>query len=138
MIHSVEFASPWFLALLAVLLLLPLFLRRSLAGFGRAQRIVCTLVRALLLVLVILALAGVRALMPSSEVSVVFAVDGSASISPEAARAAREFVADALRSQRSGDTAGVVGFAKGAEVWQQPAEHAALAEWWLFHRRKTE
>ncbi len=120
---------PWFLALLAVLVMLPVYLRRSLAGFSRAQGIVCTLMRALLLVLVILALAGVRALLPSSEVSVIFAVDNSASISPEAARAAREFVGNALHAQRRGDSAGVVGFAKGAGVWQPPAEHAALAEW---------
>ncbi|MEO6787651.1 MAG: hypothetical protein ABI318_16105, partial [Chthoniobacteraceae bacterium] len=65
MIHSIECANPWFLTLLSVLLLLPLMLRRSLAGFGRAQRITCTLVRALLLALIILALAGVRALLPS-------------------------------------------------------------------------
>ena len=125
----IEFANPWFLALLAVLVLLPLALRRSLAGFSRAQRIVCMLARALLLVLVILALAGVRALLPASEVSVIFAVDGSASISPEAARAAREFVGSALHAQRSADSAGVVGFGKDSEVWQSPAENAVLAEW---------
>ena len=126
---AVEFANPWFLTLLAVLVMLPVLLRRSLAGFSRAQRIVCTLVRALLLTLIILALAGMRALLPSSEISVILAVDGSASISPEAARTAREFAANALRSQHSGDTVGVVGFARDAHVWQAPREKATLGEW---------
>ena len=54
---AIEFANPRFLPLLAVLVLLPVFLRRSLAGFSRAQRIVCTLVRAVLLLLIILAIA---------------------------------------------------------------------------------
>ncbi len=126
---ALEFANPWFLALLAVLLLLPVFLRRSLANFSRAQRVVCTLLRALQVALVILALAGMRAMLPSSEVSVIFTVDASASISPESAKAARDFVAGALRSQHSGDTAGVVGFARDAQVWQAPREAAALAEW---------
>lgn len=123
---ALEFANPWFLALFAVLLFLPVFLRRSLANFGRAQGVVCTLVRALLLTLVILALAGGRAMLPSSEVSVIFAVDASASISPEAAKSARDFVASTLLSQRAGDTAGIVGFARDAHVWQAPREAATL------------
>ena len=129
MTHSIECASPWFIALLAALLFLPLVLRRSLAGFGRAQRITCVVIRALLLALIVLALAGVRALLPSSDVGVIFAVDASASISPEAAKAAREFVASALHSRHAGDTAGVVGFARVAQVWQSPQESLALGEW---------
>ena len=126
MIRSFEFANPWFLALLAILLLLPLALRRSLAGFGRAQRVACMTVRAVLLVLIILALAGVRALLPSSDVAVIFAVDGSASISPEAANAARDFAETALRSMGAGDTAGVVDFARDAQVRQAPGAMRTL------------
>ena len=124
-----ECASPWFLVLLAALLLLPLMLHRSLAGFGRAQRIVCMLVRTLLLSLIVFALAEIRALLPSSELGVIFAMDASASISPEAAKAAREYVRGALRNQRAGDTAGVVGFARNAQVWQAPQESLATTDW---------
>jgi hypothetical protein len=129
MIQSIECAHPWFFALLAVLLLLPLALRHSLVGFSRAQRVTCMFVRALLLALVVLGLAGVRALLPSSDVGVIFAVDASASVSPEAAKAAREFVIAAMHARHGGDSAGILGFAKGAEVWQHPMEHAASAEW---------
>ena len=129
MIAALEFSHPWFLVLLSALLLLPLASRRSLAGFGRSQRVACTVVRAVLVAMIVLALAGMRALLPSSDVAVIFAVDASASISPEAAKAARKFVSSALHAQRGGDHAGVVGFGKDAEVWQAPAEQAALAEW---------
>ncbi len=120
MIRSLELSSPWLLALLAVLLLLPFGLRRSLAGFSRAQRSACTLVRALLLILVVLALTGVRALLPSSDIGVIIALDSSASVSPEATKAARDFAEKALHSLRDGDTAGFVSFARDARVWQAP------------------
>ncbi len=129
MTHSFECANPWFLALLVVLVVLPLVLRRSLAGFGRTQRIACMIVRALLLALIVLALAGVRALLPSSDVGVILAVDASASISPEAAKAAREFVASAVRSEHAEDTAGVVGFARQAHAWQPSQESLAPGDW---------
>ena len=52
---------PWFLASLQVVaLLLPLGLRRSLAELTTAQRRVCLAVRAILLLSIVLALAGVR------------------------------------------------------------------------------
>jgi uncharacterized membrane protein len=126
---GIAFANPWCLILLAAIVVLPLVLRRSLAGFGRAQRNTCMAVRAFLLALIALALAGVRVLLPSSEISVIIAVDGSASISPEAAQAAREFAAHALRSQHGGDTAGVTGFGRQAHVWEAPREDAALGKW---------
>ncbi len=124
-----ECTYPWLLALLVALALLPLAMRRSLAGFGRPQRIACMLIRALLLSTIVLALAGVRALLPSSEIGVIFAVDASASISAETAKAAREFIDSALKAQRAGDTAGVVGFAKTARVWQPPQESLKVGAW---------
>ena len=126
---AVEFAHPWFLALLVALPLLALGQRRSLASFTRVQRVVCIAIRGVILTLIALALSGMRALLPSSQVSVIFAIDASASISPEAARAAQEFTATAQRSQRPGDTAGVVGFARDATVWQPPIEEATPANW---------
>jgi Ca-activated chloride channel homolog len=125
----VELAQPWFLLALIALPLLVLGQRRSLAQFTPAQRRVCFFLRSLILILLVLALTGVRAVLPSSEMTVLFAVDSSASISPEAAKAARDFVAAALPAQHSGDGAGVVGFGKSAQVWQAPIERAPLTEW---------
>ncbi len=132
-----EISQPWLLLTLLALPLLLLGQRRSLADFTRAQRRTCLAVRALILSLIALAMAGVRALLPSSELGVLFVVDGSASISPEAAKMARDFVSAALPSQRTGDHAGVVGFGKSTEVWQPPLESAARLEWPPLHDAKA-
>lgn len=136
----IEFAHPTVLALALILPLLALALRRSLADMTRTQRIVCLVVRALLLLLLILALAGVRMLMPSDELAVVFAVDHSASVSPAARKQARDFITASLSNQRANDVAGVVGFAGSAALWQPPLERAKLDEAWpeLTDRSRTD
>ena len=126
---GLDLARPWFLLALLALPLLAVGSRRSLANFTPAQRRACFLLRSLILTLLAFSLAGLGALIPSSELGVLFVVDSSASISPEAARQARDFVAAALPAQRTGDSAGVVGFARTAEIWQPPLERAALGEW---------
>ncbi len=133
----IELARPWMFALLALLPLLWLGMRRSIAAWTPAQRRVCTVVRILLLALIVLALAGLRVLRPSAETSVLFVVDGSASVSPEATNAAREFVAKSLASKGRSDTAGVVGFSETASLWQPPAEITPLAEWPVLENRKA-
>jgi hypothetical protein len=124
----VELTHPWFLTLGAgALLWLWLAQRRSLADLTLTQRRVCFAIRAVILLLLVLALSGVRLLMPSREVAVVFAIDGSASISPEARQQARAFVEASLAHQQSGDVAAVVGFAGEPLLWQPPVESARLA-----------
>ena len=125
-----EFAHPWFLTLLVVVPLLWLGQRGSLADFTAGQRGICFAMRALILMLLVGALAGVRLRLPSRDIAVLFAIDQSASISPAAQKEARDFVAAALRKQGAGDDAGVIGFARDAEVWQPPAPGLRLAEQW--------
>ncbi|MEI6350884.1 MAG: glutamine amidotransferase [Verrucomicrobiota bacterium] len=103
---------PHFLWLLCLVPLLGLALRQSLAGMPPARRRVCLGVRAGILALLVLALAGLRVPWRSHEVAAVFAFDRSASITPEAERAGREFVANAIRSRGMGDDAVVLGFAR--------------------------
>ena len=126
-----ELTHPWFLVL-APFAALGLFavLRRSLADMTPAQRRVCLLVRAALLACIVLALAGVRWLWHGNDLGVVFVVDDSASISPEARAAARQFVANAFNHRRSHDEAGVIGFARHASVWQPPAATSEPATHW--------
>ncbi len=126
---SIAFSNPWFLLALLALPLVALGHRRSLADFTPRQRVACLLLRSVILALLVLSLAGLRALLPSPEMGVLFVVDASASVSPEAAKQARDFVASALPAQRAGDSVGVVGFGREAEVWQPPMERAALSAW---------
>ncbi len=124
------FARPHFLwwLLLVPLLLWPL--RHSLARMTPPQRRVCFWMRVLLLLLLILALAGLRLPWESDRLSVVFAIDRSASITPEAQAQARAYVSEALRHQRRGDHAALLGFAGDAgllpkdpaEAWSEPQQ----------------
>jgi uncharacterized membrane protein len=127
----IELAHPWFLALAgAAAVWLWLAQRRSLADLTPAQRRVCTMVRGLILLLLVLALAGLRLLLPSREVAVLFAIDQSASISPAAQEQARAFVAESLGSQHGSDVAGVIGFAAEPQILEAPLERLRLAESW--------
>jgi Ca-activated chloride channel family protein len=126
-----ELTHPWFLllALLAVVVL-ALFSRRSLADLVPAQRRAVFAVRALLLLCIVLALAGLGWITRGSDLGVVFLIDASASISPTAARQARQFVEEALKARRTHDSAGVLGFAQTTALWQPPAESSRLAPTW--------
>ncbi|MEA3207728.1 MAG: hypothetical protein QOE70_785 [Chthoniobacter sp.] len=126
----IELAHPWFLALAALLVLLPLLQWRSLADLTRVQRGVCLALRAGILLLLILALAGLRWLLPARELAVLFAVDDSASVSAPARQEARDFVLASARHAAAADTVGVIGFARDAALWQPPAALPKLAAPW--------
>ena len=127
----IEFARPWFLLLLVFAgLWLWMAQRRSLADLTREQRQACFAVRALILALLVLALAGVRWLLPARDVATIFALDHSASISLEARQRADEFVRGSLAHQHDRDVAGVVGFANDAALWQPPSEDARPSREW--------
>jgi uncharacterized membrane protein len=135
-----ELTRPPFLALVLVVPLLVWMMRGSLAGFTAGQRAVCCTVRAIILLLIVLALAGLRWLLPSRDLAVLFAVDDSASVSAPARQVARDFVAASLAHAGGGDTSGVIGFAASAELWQPPAPCAKLAGQWpaLAERKGTD
>ena len=123
MLHDLV-ARPWFLGLLALVPLLGLALKHSLAGLQPARRRACLAVRATLLVLLVLALAGLRFPWRSHEVAAVFAFDRSASITPKAERAGREFIEKSIRSRGRGDEAVVLGFAKDVAAIPEPENPA--------------
>jgi Ca-activated chloride channel homolog len=125
-----ELAHPWFFLLLLALPLLVAGMRGSLAGLTPLQRAVCFTLRSIILISIILALAGVWLLRESDDLSVIYVVDDSASISPQAQKQARDFVADSVAARRANDAVGIAGFAKEAVVWQPPADDFKLAEKW--------
>ena len=126
---NIQVAYPWLFLTLLALPLLALGQRRSLAAFTPAQRRTCFFLRAVILICLSLALVGVQIFLPSTHVTVLFAVDDSASIAPETRQAAREYVTAAFAHRHTGDQAGVIGFGKEAHVWQPPTAHESLAEW---------
>ena len=135
---TLEIARPWFLALVACAAVwLWWAQRRSIADLTPAQKLSCTTVRAVILALLILALAGVRLLLPSREIAVVFAIDHSASVSPEARKQARAYLDTCLAARKGGDTIGVLGFAGEPRVWEPPTTDPNLAATWPEPARPT-
>ena len=99
------------------LLLLPLVwaytwwvLRGSLAELGRARGRLAAALRGVLLTLVVLALAGVQFVRPTTHLCTVFVVDVSDSVSPEQRTAVLSYIRTAVRTQRDGDSAALVTF----------------------------
>jgi uncharacterized membrane protein len=126
-----ELTHPWFLALAPVLgLVIWLALRRSLAAMTCRQVLVATVLRAVMMACLILGLAGLRLLRPDRTTAVIFAVDDSASLTDETRKQARDFVQEAMLKKPVRDTAGVIGFAAGAAIWEAPATRSELAESW--------
>jgi len=87
-----ELTRPWWLLGLAALPVFVYYFYRSLVDFTRWQRTLSLAVRALIAVLLVLALAGLNLLRPTREQFVVFAVDRSLSVGDEGAKAADAFV----------------------------------------------
>jgi Ca-activated chloride channel family protein len=127
----IELNYPWFLLLFLLLGVLPVALRRSLAGMTGPQRFTCTAIRAIILSLLILALAGVRWRMRSGDLSVLYVVDDSASLTPEAREQARDFVRRSALTSASGDRIGVVGFARTPKIWQALQSNFAISKRWV-------
>jgi len=125
-----EFAHPWFFILLLVVPALVLIMRGSLADVTPRQRLVCFLLRTFILLLLVLSLAGVWLRLPSGDLSVLFLVDHSASISETAKKQARDFIAAALSASRSNDETGIIGFAKESTVLQPPATNLKVEDKW--------
>ncbi len=120
-------------ALLILALVLPgllLLMRGSIADLASAQRRLSLIVRGFVLLCLVLALAGVRMLLPNTDLAVLFVVDQSESISEEGSKQARAFIQASLAHQQSRDTVGVIGFAAKAMLLQPPGKSAHLQASW--------
>ena len=95
-IPLLELTRPWWLLGLAALPVLAYYFYRSLVDFARWQRALSLAARALIALLLVLALAGLNLLRPTREQFVVFALDRSLSIGEEARKAADAYVARAV------------------------------------------
>lgn len=83
--------------------------------FGAARRL-ATWVRAVAVVLVVLALAGPRVAVPGGGVDVAFLVDASDSVGPLGQQAAARYVTAALRARGQTDRAALARFGRDARV----------------------
>ncbi len=89
---QLELTRPWWLLGLAALPVLVYFFYRSLVDFARWQRVMSLWLRGAIVVLLLLALAGLNLVRPTRELFVVFALDRSESIGEPGAAAAEAFL----------------------------------------------
>lgn len=117
----VSFKSPVILALLGLLLITALVAR------SRRAPISAVVLRLLALALLILALAAPQVIGLRGSQTVIFGVDLSDSIGPQARQQALDFMRTAAGHRRSGDRIGVVTFGADALVDEIPSPNPGLA-----------
>lgn len=93
---GIELTHPMRLVYLAILPVLVYYFYRSLADFPRWQRWISLACRSLIVVLLVLALAGLTLLRPTREQFVIFAVDESTSVGEQSSAVAQKFIDDAV------------------------------------------
>lgn len=120
--------SPGLLALLAALPLIFGVLRYSLAGSPLAQRLLSGVVRATVIALVVLALAGTHWLRASREPAVLVIADLSDSAPEDAPDQARAILADIEAARPAGARAGLVSIAATPEIRTPVARNPEFPE----------
>jgi len=116
---SFSFEAPWLLLLLLLIPWMWIVSYRWLAGLGPGRRLAALLLRSLVLLLIILALAGIQWVWISDKLTVVYVLDQSDSI----ARAKRDIMLDyAIQSVQThrqdarGDRSGMIVFGREAAI----------------------
>jgi uncharacterized membrane protein len=116
-------------AALVLLILLPLLWAFTLLTPRRVARWriwAGLLIRSILLVALVGALAGAQLIRPVRQLTTVFLIDASDSFAPAQRERAVRYVEEALRRMPPGDQAAVVVFGANAVVERAPADLAAL------------
>jgi len=104
--------------------------RRSLAGFPPVQRRITLLARILFLLMLACALAGIHVRLPARRLAVLYALDQSASVSPEALADARRFIGESAAARGATDQIGLIGFAGDASLRDAPSLSPKLDAPW--------
>ncbi len=108
----VSFSDPLYLLLLVPALAWLLAVARGMHGVTRLRRRLSVGLRALVLLLLVLALAGLQSVRTNQGVATIFVLDRSASMGAAATEAAEAFIRESLRARGDRDRAGLVVFGK--------------------------
>src|SRR3954467_9439201 len=125
---KIAFDQPWWLLLLALVPLLWIFSFRSLSGLGPFRRVFALLFRTAVLVLLVLALAGIQIQKISDRVTVIYLLDQSESIPKLTREAMLDYVMKDVKAHRHAgdlrsateDKAGVIIFGREATIEYPP------------------
>src|SRR5438270_10834067 len=95
---NLELTHPGWLAGLLVLPVLVYYFYRGLVDFARWQRVSSLVSRSVVVLLLVLALAGLTLLRPTRDQFVVFAIDRSLSVGDASRKAAADYVDRATKT----------------------------------------
>lgn len=116
--------SLWLLLLIPLTVILGLIGRRA---YSRARLWGGLALRAFLLLLIVLALAGIQLRLPSSMLTAVFVLDASDSIPPEETARGEAWIRAAVQEMPSSDRAAIVVFGEDALVERLASPDSSLA-----------
>jgi len=125
----IRFSHPQYLLLLPVVWVYTWWvLRGSLAELGRARGRLAVGFRGALLMLLVLALAGVQLVRPTTTLCTVFVVDVSDSVAPALRAQALDYIRQAAKGMKRDDRAAVVAFGGEALLDRDTAGKDALKD----------
>lgn len=119
---QLELTRPWMLLGLAVLPVLVWCFRRSLVDFPRTQRLVSLALRSFIVVLLLLSLADLTVLLPTTRQFVVLVEDASLSIGPDSRAAAQQYIEQAKQHAGSNSLARLSFAEQPGQVDTEPAD----------------
>jgi uncharacterized membrane protein len=110
------FDNPAALWLLALVLPIGIYIGLPRTRFRYRRDLISLMLRSVILILLILALAGLQWIRPTSRISIVYALDVSDSMGAIAQADALQFIHDSLETLPPDDQAGVIVFADDAFI----------------------
>ncbi len=116
-----RFDHPAYLWLALLVVLMWWLARKSLAGLGPTRSRLCMFTRAVVVVLLVLALAGTHKILKNDHLNVLFLLDQSRSVPEEKRRQAESFIAAACREVRPNDRTAVLTFDGQTRIEQLPS-----------------
>ena len=123
MLSFIEPQYLWLLALVPLLLWLGWVNRQRL---GRTRTLLSLVLRLCMLVALIGSLAGTQLVRPVKQLTTIFLVDVSDSVSPNQRAQQEQFIAEALETMPDGDQAAIVLFGENAQIERIPSPEKRL------------
>ena len=127
-VGSVVFTQPWRFAWMVAAVWVWWMALQGWSGLNRRRSLQALIVRLALLGTFVMLIAEPRAVRTSDALSVVYAVDMSASIHPEQVNESLKFVSRTVAEKPEGDQAGLIIFGSSAAVELPPEQSFPLDE----------
>jgi len=111
-----RFVEPGYLLLLPILIAWVWWSGRRMLGVSRARRRVVLVLRSLVVLLIVFALAGLQAVRQNQGICTIFLLDASDSIPDKGKQAARDYIQQSLKAIGEEDQAALIVFGRDALI----------------------